>query len=238
METVREALRSSALYGSLPDAELDVLEQAGVRVEFRAGDVIWQPGDKAPGFVVLVRGALKLTQPLASGRAALLSVFGAGETIGDVAAINDMPYPACCSAISDGVLFRIPSDAVRAVAERHPELRRRFELAPLAHMQRLQGKVATLHAGEIDARLAHALLDLATRLGRKRDDGAWIVPAPLSRQELADLISARIESVIRTMSRWSKEGIVETRVTGFLILRREVLAELARDAPVKPGTNG
>lgn len=235
METVREALLASALFGSLPASELDTLEGAGTRVEFRAGDVIWEAGDRAPEFAVVVRGALKLTHPLASGRAALLSVFGAGETIGDVAAINDMPYPACCMAISDGVLFRIPRVVVRAIADRDPDLQRRFALAPLAHMQRLQGKVATLHAGEIDARLAHALLDLATRLGRKRDDGAWIVPTPLSRQELADLISARIESVIRAMSRWSKEGIVETRVTGFLILKREVLADLARDATPKSG---
>ena len=233
METVRAALLGSELYGSLPAIELDALESGGRRVDFRAGDVIWQAGETALGFILVVRGALKLSHPLASGRAALLSVFGAGETIGDVAAINDMPYPACCTAISDGVLFRIPSDVVRTVAERNPDLRRRFDLAPLAHMQRLQGKVATLHAGEIDARLAHALLDLATRLGRKRDDGAWIVPTPLSRQELADLISARIESVIRTMSRWSKEGVVETRVTGFLILRRDVLAQLARDAGPK-----
>ncbi len=231
METVREALRACALYGPLPEPELDLLERDGTRVVVQPGEVIWRAGEKAPGFVLVVKGVLKLTHPLASGRDALLSIFGAGETIGDVAAINDMPYPACSTAVTDAVIFRIPREIVNGVAERNPDLRRRFDLAPLAHMQRLQGKVATLHAGEIDARLAHALLDLATRLGRKRDDGAWIVPTPLSRQDLADLISARIESVIRTMSRWSKEGVVETRVSGFLIVRRDVLEALAGRDP-------
>ncbi len=235
METVREALRACALFGTLPEPELDLLERDGRCVDLRAGQVLWRPGDQAPGFVLVVKGVLKLTHPLTGGRDALLSVFGAGETIGDVAAINDMPYPACGAAITDAVIFRIPREAVNPVAERNPDLRRRFDLAPLAHMQRLQGKVATLHAGEIDARLAHALLDLATRLGRKRGDGAWIVPTPLSRQDLADLISARIESVIRTMSRWSKEGVVETRVSGFLIVRRDVLEALAGEAPSGAG---
>jgi CRP/FNR family transcriptional regulator len=40
---------------------------------------------------------------------------------------------------------------------------------------------------------------------------------PLSRQELADLTGTTIETCIRIMSRWSKEGVVTTEREGFVV---------------------
>jgi len=40
---------------------------------------------------------------------------------------------------------------------------------------------------------------------------------PLSRQELADFTGTTIETCIRIMSRWGKEGIVATERDGFLV---------------------
>jgi CRP/FNR family transcriptional regulator len=49
----------------------------------------------------------------------------------------------------------------------------------------------------------------------------------LSRQELADLSGTTIETCIRIMSRWGKEGLVRTEADGFTVLDREVLELLA-----------
>jgi CRP/FNR family transcriptional regulator len=50
---------------------------------------------------------------------------------------------------------------------------------------------------------------------------------PLSRQELADLTGTTIETCIRIMSRWGKDGIVTTEREGFLV---KDLATLERRA--------
>jgi CRP/FNR family transcriptional regulator len=53
------------------------------------------------------------------------------------------------------------------------------------------------------------------------------VPVHLSRQEIADLVGTTIETAIRVMSRWQKEGLVETERDGFLIRKIEALREIA-----------
>ncbi len=58
-------------------------------------------------------------------------------------------------------------------------------------------------------------------------EGGVRIPLALSRQELADLLGTTIETAIRIMSRWGKEGLVRTEKDGFTILDREALEMLA-----------
>jgi CRP/FNR family transcriptional regulator len=57
--------------------------------------------------------------------------------------------------------------------------------------------------------------------------GGAFIPMVLSRQELADLTGTTIETCIRLMSRWGKDGIVSTEKDGFVIHDRPVLEKLA-----------
>ena len=50
---------------------------------------------------------------------------------------------------------------------------------------------------------------------------------PLARQEIADLVGTTVETAIRVMSRWQKEGWVDTDKKGFLIRDPKALAEIA-----------
>jgi CRP/FNR family transcriptional regulator len=68
----------------------------------------------------------------------------------------------------------------------------------------------------VERRVARALLVLERTVGRAGAGGVEI-PMPLNRQDLADLGGTTIETAIRIMSRWGKEGIVLTLGHGFLI---------------------
>jgi CRP-like cAMP-binding protein len=50
---------------------------------------------------------------------------------------------------------------------------------------------------------------------------------PLSRQELADMVGTTIETAIRIMSRWGKEGVVRTEKEGFLVADRGALESIS-----------
>lgn len=63
-------------------------------------------------------------------------------------------------------------------------------------------------------------------MGRPGQDGTFI-PMALSRQDLADLTGTTIETCIRVMSRWGKEGTVRTEKDGFVVLDRAALGKIA-----------
>jgi transcriptional regulator, Crp/Fnr family len=70
--------------------------------------------------------------------------------------------------------------------------------------------------GQVETRIAQALLDLVTSSG-KVEGAKAVIRLPLTRQEIADLAGTTVETAIRTMSRWGKEGIVVTGEDGFVI---------------------
>jgi CRP/FNR family transcriptional regulator len=79
----------------------------------------------------------------------------------------------------------------------------------------------------VETRFAHLFLKLADRMGRPREGGVFI-PMVLSRQELADLTGTTIETCIRLMSRWGKDGMVLTEKDGFVVADHAALEELTR----------
>ncbi|HMA94260.1 MAG TPA: helix-turn-helix domain-containing protein [Polyangiaceae bacterium] len=91
----------------------------------------------------------------------------------------------------------------------------------------LLDKIDILSAGAVEARLATLLLNLYDRFGDDLEDETKIIPLVLSRQELADLVSTTFETAIRVMTRWEREGVVDTTCNGFVIRKREQLERVA-----------
>ncbi|MBL8742920.1 MAG: Crp/Fnr family transcriptional regulator [Myxococcales bacterium] len=85
------------------------------------------------------------------------------------------------------------------------------------HNAVLREKVDVLTAGEVPQRLATLFLVLLERFGDEGDQGELQLPVVLSRRVLARLVNARVETVIRVLSKWDKESFVETSDQGFIV---------------------
>jgi CRP-like cAMP-binding protein len=53
-------------------------------------------------------------------------------------------------------------------------------------------------------------MELGERFGDEMEDGSTLIPLRLTRAELAALVGTTVETTIRTLSRWSREGLVTT----------------------------
>jgi CRP/FNR family transcriptional regulator len=84
----------------------------------------------------------------------------------------------------------------------------------------------------VDVRIAQLFLTLAERMGKETPEGIEI-PVHLSRQEVADLVGTTVETAIRVLSRWGREGVLVTGEKRFVLPSKEGLrrAVEAEDAP-------
>jgi CRP/FNR family transcriptional regulator len=89
----------------------------------------------------------------------------------------------------------------------------------------LTQRIAEVAGGRVEERFAHLFLKLGERLGRAEGKGVAI-PLRLSRQDLADLSGTTIETAIRVMSRWGKQGVLLTEKDGFVIPDRAALERI------------
>jgi CRP-like cAMP-binding protein len=77
----------------------------------------------------------------------------------------------------------------------------------------------------VQSRIALLLQSFGRELGRE-EAGGLLVPLKLNRAEIAGMVGARMETVIRIMSRWQKAGIVSSHKQGFLVKNPPALEEM------------
>lgn len=218
MEVTVASLRPFPLLRSGSEEAVAALAARAERFSFVHGAQIWRTGDKADQTHFVVRGLVQALKRLPNGNEASLGLFGPFEVAGIFAILGPGIYPADAIAASDEVqLIRVPTTALKAAIAADSAIARSTNDVLVTHAQLLRAKIDVLTAGEIPHRLATLLLHLADRFGDVTEEGQLVIPVVLSRGNLARLVGAREESVIRVMTRWDREGLVKTVKTGFLV---------------------
>jgi CRP/FNR family transcriptional regulator len=222
-----EFLRRSPIFAGLPAREIEALAGTAREERVRIRQYIFLEGDPPRWLCLVKSGHVKIVRQARTGRDVVLELLGPGEMFGGVAALERRPYPASAQATEPTVVVKVPQEAIVALAERQPALIREIALLIGRRLRGAHDSVTALAVDPVEARLAAALVRLGDRQGTRRGDGIAL-PFPLTRQSLADMTGTTVETAIRVVSRWLKEGLVADD-DGHLVLR-DVEALRARAA--------
>jgi CRP/FNR family transcriptional regulator, nitrogen oxide reductase regulator len=221
-----DLLLAVPLYRRLSPDDRQRLAAATVAKRYAKGEMIFSEGDPADVFFTIASGRAKVFKMTPAGKDVILEIFGPGDPLGATAVYENRPYPASAVALEETVCLAIRRQDFFSLLESHPSLVRGLLLNLTRRLVELTNRLAELTGGRVEPRFARLFLKLAEQMGRAGDGGVAI-PMALSRQELADLTGTTIETAIRIMSRWGKDGVVRTEKDGFVITDRAALDELA-----------
>ncbi len=167
-----ERLRSTPLFGGLPDDQLGRLVETGEIVDLAIGDVLIAEGDTADALNVVLDGELDVTKR-ADRTDIPLARVGPGSLQGEIAALEGGRRLATVRAATPAEVLRIPIAAVRDLLDAGPDValaiirtavgRLRAMEATLREREKLAG-LGTLAAG-----LAHELNNPAAAAARAVD---------------------------------------------------------------------
>jgi CRP/FNR family cyclic AMP-dependent transcriptional regulator len=224
-DRVLAAIRSVPVFRGLAPEDQRRVAALATLVEYARGDFLWHAGDQAEFLSVIVRGRVKVVRHGETGDV-ILELFGQGEPVGAIAVYNYMPYPASAVCLEATTLLRLPRRDYFELLDRHPDFARAIirELTKL--VVGLTRKLEDMRGQRVDARIAQLFLTLAERMGRETKAGIE-VPIRLSRQEVADLVGTTVESAIRVLSRWGREGVLISGEGRFVIPSKDRLREAA-----------
>lgn len=227
----KEALLSLPVFEDVSPAVLEPLVGHFILKTYERGDYLWREGNDAHNFTFIVEGQVKVVKYRNDGRETILGVFDEGDAVGTIATYQRMPYPASAVALSDTVTLDIYRDHFFGTLRRETQLLESVVLSMMRRNRDLVRRIHELSTSSAEQRLAMLFQKFADKMGvrKKLDDGtmAIAVPLALSRNDIAELINVRVETAIRIMSRWNKEGPVRTESDGFVITDPEQLEELA-----------
>jgi len=220
-------LRSAGPFRELDPKWIEELALHASRRELAAGEYVWRHGDTAQYVIVVERGLVAIQRMTADGEAVLVALFGPGDTLCVVPALQHMVLPADAIAITQTVdVLRIAAAPVLSAADRHPEIAAVLNRALLQHTSSLRSKIDIVSAGTVPRRVAALLLHLAERFGHPIAGGAIQVDPALTREQIGQLVNARTETVIRIMSRWSKADWIEGTSASLRIMRIDMLERI------------
>lgn len=195
---------------------------------FAAGDYIWRGGEQAHSIVLVERGLVAIQRVTPEGEGVLVALFGPGDTLCIVPALQHIPLPADAIAVTDQVdALLVPVGPVLSAAEHSPEVAAALNRALLQHTSSLRSKIDIVSAGTVPRRVAALLLHLAERFGRRHADAAIHIDPALTREQIGQLVNARTETVIRIMSRWSKAGWIQGDSAALKLMNIEMLKRMA-----------
>lgn len=223
-----ELLRRSPIYGRLSPEDRERVGAASSLRDYAKGEILFREGDPPDHLFTVVGGRIKVFKTTPAGREVILEIFGPGDPLGAVAVYERRPFPASAMALEESTCLVTRQAEFFRLLETHPTLARGLLSGLTLRLVELTNRLTELSGSRVETRLARFFLRLGQQLGRHQVGGVFI-PLALSRQDLADLIGTTIETAIRVMSRWQKEGILETHKEGFLLADLDRLEELAEE---------
>ena len=214
-DRLRTAVRSTPMFRGLADHERDRIQSLCTLADYARGEELWHAGDPSDALTMIVHGRVKIVRHAPAGDV-ILEIFGEGEPVGAVAVYHGMPYPASAVAMEPVTLLKLPKRDFFEMLEREPAIARALirELTKLNIA--LVRKLEEIRGLRVETRIAALFVSLAERIGRPGKDGTE-VPLKLSRQEIAAMVGTTVETAIRIMSQWGREGVVVTGESRFTI---------------------
>lgn len=231
----RTILRKHAAFARLDDHTLDELARVAAIQRLRRGEALWRAGERANALVVIGHGLVKVLLPATGARDLVLGLYGPGESVGDASVLDGAQYPAEALALTEPVtVARVPRENLLAALERNGAASIEFARG-IGRAMATANRRISLFTASAEERLASTLMELGERFGDEMEDGSTLIPLRLTRAELAALVGTTVETTIRTLSRWSREGLVSTIDGGLTVHDPSALAR--RSAPPSPYLN-
>ena len=224
--------RAELFKGLAADALASVIGSAS-RLPLRQGAQLLKQGDPPDHLFLVERGNVKMSVVTPEGTQLALRFMRGGDVIGCAAVFRGIAYPATATAVEDTTVLCWSAAQINDLVQRFPKLAANALAIVGGRAEEFLQRLREAVTEKVEQRIARALLRLAAAMqqpGRNSASARETVIA-VSRQDLAEFVGATHYTVSRTISAWSRQGIVTSGRGRITIRNRQQLALIAGTAP-------
>lgn len=207
LQALRVIQRHEALSLLADEVKANLARQMSF-VRLPRGEPLWRKGERATELHLVGRGLVALSVRAPSGRDLISMLHAPVEGVDVPALMGGRPHESdACAFAGEAIVATLGwapvLSALESCSGASLAVARIFS-AYLQHNER-RWSDGTL---SVEHRLARQLLELADRFGDELDDGTVILPLRMTRGDLGNMVATTQETVTRTVSRWSRMGLV------------------------------
>lgn len=226
MEYPRECttcLYTAPLFQGLAENELAFLSQFTSERLTKKGDLIVKEGDPVTHLSFLKTGLLKLYKSSEDGKGQIISIAKPNDCVGLLSVFSTPSYHYSMSAIEDSHLCHVMIEPVKEVLGRNGE----FGITLISRISKAADFIIN-HTLELTrlhlrGRIAYILLDFSDTIYQSPS-----FELPISRREIGELIGMTTENVIRILSEFRRDDLIEISNKTIILKNVEMLRKISR----------
>ena len=218
-------LRKLPFFKGLPDQAITEINPLFREQGYETGETIYFTGDPAVRLYIVAAGKVKLLRHAPTGQEVLLDLLLPGDFFGSLPLLGEETYPDTAQAHTLCCALTITGEAFQKILQQYPQVSLSLLEIVSHRLHEAREIIHQLSATPVESRLAATLLKLADKLGEDHD-GELLIQLPLSRQDLADMIGATVETVSRIMSQFRKQKLIRSGRGWVAITDRDKLVTI------------
>ncbi len=204
-------------------AALDKMISWSDENQYRKKQVIYAEGNHPHHLYYIRSGKVRTFISNDSGKVLTTSLYGEGDFFGYTAILEELPYKETAEAIDDSVIAAILAEDFKNVLVQNMDATKTFIRLLSRNVTDKEQQLLNIAYNSLRKRVAGALTVLAKKYGHSAT-APFIIS--FSREDLANIAGTATESLIRTLSDFKQEKLIDINGSRITVLEEKKLAEM------------
>lgn len=205
LEPTQESL-SQALGSIQGLSDISRISEHQMKKTYRKKEVVYSEGDSPAGLYLLVKGKVKVFKSHELGKDLILKLLQPGDFFGYIGLLENKPHGVSAEVMEDSEVIIFPREDFYRLID-HPQVASQFVKLLTGNILAEQEKLINLAYSSVRKRTAASLLELKERYQDPASEKPFGMA--IAREDLANMVGTATESLIRTLSDFKEEGILE-----------------------------
>lgn len=225
--TMHNLLRDNFLFARLDDQQFERVVALSRRRALADGERLFNAGDHATHFYLVVNGQIKLTRLAPNGNEKVIEIVAAGNTFAEALMFADAPaYPVTATAIDHCEVIAFDNKAFMALLRESVDTCFRMMSDMSQRLHRMIKEIDELTLQSAIGRVANFLI--AKQAAEGGNHAEFDLEAP--KGIIASRLSVKPETFSRILGTFSSQGLVSVKGSRVAILDAEGLRALAQSS--------
>jgi CRP-like cAMP-binding protein len=214
-----DALRAIPLFRTLEDRDLSEIAQLLIERKFPKAATIFEEGVSGEYMYLIQEGQVKVTKISDDGRQKILEILAPGDFFGEMALLDREPRSASIKTTSPCILLALSRRDFLRLFRRNPDLAMELIRVLSRRIRDADEQIRALLFERVESRTRRVL----TRLARENPAQVpgYCVTAPITHQELADMVGTSRETVTRILKELRDEGWLQKEGKRYVVKTEE-----------------
>jgi CRP-like cAMP-binding protein len=217
------------IFCGLHDPELQELADHKIENTYKKGQTLFMEGNPTYGIFCISKGNIKIFKNDENGQESIVRIATSGDVVGHRSLFSEEHYSATATALEDSEICFIDKKYILQLIEKNPNIALNLIQKLSKDLGQSENKIASFSTKNVREKFAEFLIVMGKTHGIIQN-GKRKISLKLTREEMASIVGTATETLIRILSDFKKEGLIELDGK-FIILENE--KEILKEARLK-----